>query len=162
MAPCKIAQSADQDKQEGIGEPDLNGCDWGKLESLATLDVSHNQLEKLPDDLAKMTALESVDCRNNLLIELPQALDLMNCTSFLLDDNKLEALSDGFAVGLAKKLESISVRNNAITSTSMRIGDMRQVKSVYLENNALETLDKGVTQCRLLELLSLKHNKLTY
>ena len=37
---------------------------------------------------------------------------------------------------------------------------MRQVKSVYLENNALETLDKGVTQCRLLELLSLKHNKL--
>ena len=27
MAPCKIAQSADQDKQEGIGEPDLNGCD---------------------------------------------------------------------------------------------------------------------------------------
>ena len=55
----------------------------------------------------------------------------MNCTSFLLDDNKLEELSDGFAVGLAKKLESISVRNNAITSTSMRIGDMRQVKSVY-------------------------------
>ncbi|CAH0375508.1 unnamed protein product [Pelagomonas calceolata] len=160
MAPCKIAQSADQDKQEGIGEPDLNGCDWGKLESLASLDVSHNQLEKLPDDLAKMTALESVDCRNNLLIELPQTLDLMNCTSFLLDDNKLEALSDGFAVGLAKKLESISVRNNAITSTSMRIGDMRQVKSVYLENNALETLDKGVTQCRLLELLSLRHNKL--
>ena len=162
MAPCKIAQSADQDKQEGIGEPDLNGCDWSKLESLASLDVSHNQLETLPDDLAKMTALETVDCRSNLLTELPQTLDLVNCTSFLLDDNKLEALSDGFAVGLAKKLESISVRNNAISTTSMRIGDMRQVKSVYLENNALETLDKGITQCRLLELLSLKHNKLHY
>ena len=145
MAPCKIAQSADQDKQEGIGEPDLNGCDWSKLESLASLDVSHNQLETLPDDLAKMTALETVDCRSNLLTELPQTLDLVNCTSFLLDDNKLEALSDGFAVGLAKKLESISVRNNAISTTSMRIGDMRQVKSVYLENNALETLDKGIT-----------------
>ena len=82
MAPCKIAQSADQDKQEGIGEPDLNGCDWSKLESLATLDVSHNELEKLPDDLAKMTALTEIDCRSNLLTELPQALELMNCTSF--------------------------------------------------------------------------------
>ena len=161
MAPCRIAQSADQDKHEGIGEPDLQGCTWAKLASLKTLDLSHNAIKLLPDDLAKVTSLTSIDARHNALVELPANLELTQCATFLLDDNKLNELHDGFAAGLAKKLDCISCRNNDITSTSTRIGDMRQVKSVWLEGNGLEVLDKSITQLRLLELLSLKNNKLT-
>ncbi len=47
------------------------------MRSLEKLDVSHNKLESLPEDMVELPALKELNCSHNKLATLPESLGLV-------------------------------------------------------------------------------------
>jgi Leucine-rich repeat (LRR) protein len=68
-----------------------------EINNMRTLDVSHNRLKRLPNQLALLKNLKSLNCESNLLIKgsLIPLTKLTNLTKLILSDNKLGLETNG-------------------------------------------------------------------
>jgi len=87
MARDEAYRSAEQRieaaRQEGATELNLHGMRLtelpeaiASLTQLQTLDLSNNELTELPEAIASLTQLQSLNLWNNQLTELPEAIAL--------------------------------------------------------------------------------------
>lgn len=84
-------------------------------ERLTTLDLSNNQLRKLPHVVCQCTTLEDLRLRSNALVDLPLELSaLKRLVTLSLDSNMLEGVPS--CVLSLPKLEALHLESNRISS----------------------------------------------
>ena len=81
-----------------------------KFKNVTELDLSHNKISRIPNDIKNLTNLESIKLNNNSFTTFPKVLLEMNLNNIEIDNNKLTELPS-----FAKNCEGkISIKNNNI------------------------------------------------
>ena len=84
------------------------------LTSLVTLKLDDNQLERLPANLGRMTALEEVYAAENFLTYLPPSIGwLRRLHTLNVDENDLEELPP--EIGSCRHMKILSVHGNKLS-----------------------------------------------
>ena len=83
---------------------------------LVVLDLSKNDLKKLPKELFKLSSIEFLDLSDNLLKEIPPD------------------------IGKLRKLKYLRLDDNLLTELPPEIGDCKNLKTLNLEGNKIEWL----------------------
>ena len=172
--PDKIAEKKiEEARRSGAKELDLSGRyqkDSSKLaklpESLAqltwlqSLDLWGNQLTELPEWLGRLTQLQSLNLSGNQLTELPEWLGrLTQLQSLNLSGNQLAALPEW--LGRLTQLQSLNLSSNPLAELPEWLGRLTQLQSLNLSGNPLAALPEWLGQLRQLQSLDLWSNQLT-
>jgi len=159
------------------------------IKEVHTLDLSHNQFEKFPEDLSKyMPALKNLNLSFNALktVDVKAAAGLKDLETLDLSHNQLKVLADGvFADSVSLKtlkldenqlekvpakgvladlkgLRSLSLSKNKLSILSARsFAVLTSLESLFLLGNKLETVEAGAFNgLTRLQKLDLANNKL--
>ena len=127
---------------------ELAAGDFAGLTALKTLNLFHNKLTALPDDVFDgLTSLTKLNLDHNRLPGLPDDVfdGLTSLKVLYLNDNKLPGLPDDVFDGLTS-LEFLYLGNNK-QLTALPVGvfaGLTELKLLYLDNNGLTSLPDGV------------------
>ncbi|XP_043476988.1 leucine-rich repeat-containing protein 20-like isoform X2 [Leptopilina heterotoma] len=86
-----------------------------KFSLITELNLSHNQMSKLPEELAELQALERLDISHNTFIALPTVACRMSQLKRLLANNNSIIEIDVERLKLSPALEFIDLKNNPLT-----------------------------------------------
>ncbi|KAK2175165.1 hypothetical protein NP493_747g01024 [Ridgeia piscesae] len=120
------------------------------LDSLANLqdvDLSYNDLPRVPEPLYKISSLKRLNISNNAITELSSLIDTWANLEFLnLSRNKLTELPNSLC--RLTSLRKLYVNSNQIDFNGIpaSIGKMHDLEIFSIANNNLETIPEGV--CR--------------
>ena len=157
--------------------------------TVRTLDLSNNKLKALPDALANLKALKSLNCEHNKLTQgsiSPSLAKLNNLTSLSLGNNRLgmhlkeettrgggggggvhnkSASSDPMPLPLLPvipSLKQLKLNHNQIHTIPPQLYSPLLVKLELLDlsNNNIEVLPTGIQHLVSLQQLNLDHNAL--
>ena len=122
--------------------------------------LSHNQLTSLPDAIAQLRNLTTLDLRFNELTWLPDAIgELHNLTTLSLGYNQLTSLPN--AIGQLHDLTRVELSHNQLTSLPDAIGQLHDLTTLDLHVNRLTALPDAIGQLHNLTTLDLSRNRLT-
>ncbi|XP_047451622.1 p53-induced death domain-containing protein 1 [Mugil cephalus] len=109
------------------------------LTHLVHLDLSFNQLPRLPSCLLTLPTLSSLLLCHNLLSDLPPDIDkLCSLTYLSLLGNKLESLPS--SLGRLKALQTLDVSHNLLWQLPDEIGSLEELVRLELSHNKLKQL----------------------
>ncbi len=129
-----------------------------QLAQLQSLNLHNNQLTTLPEWLGDLTQLQSLDLRNNQLTALPESLaHLAQLQTLILNDNQLTAEW----LGDLTQLQSLDLRNNQLTALPESLARLTQLQSLDLSRNQLTSLPEWLGELTQLQTLRLDNNQLT-
>lgn len=111
----------------------------GELRNLKELDISYNQLSKVPDQIKECTQLEKIVIDGNLQVSAPGFW--------------------GFANHLPK-LSVLYLNYCGLIEIPSEVYNIRQLKLLYLSNNQIKEVDERVRKLESLEWLILGENKI--
>ncbi|XP_048457834.1 leucine-rich repeat-containing protein 40 isoform X2 [Rhincodon typus] len=111
-------------------------CAIGQLSQLQKLNISHNKLKELPDELWNLTSLRSL----------------------YLHHNELERIQEG--IGKLIHLEELDVSSNQLTAIPSTLGELSSLLKFILANNKLKYIPLDISKMRSLKLLDASHNEL--
>jgi len=130
------------------------------LTQLQTLNLSKNQLTALPEAIASLTQLQELHLYGNQLTALPEAIaSLTQLRSLHLSYNKWTAVPE--AIASLTQLESIDLSGNKLTAVPEAIAALTQLESIDLSYNKLTAVPEAIAALTQLESLNLSGNKLT-
>jgi Leucine-rich repeat (LRR) protein len=158
------------------------------MSRLSYLDLSYNPIQRIPDSLSALKALQVLKLNQCQLAELPagigtlSALELLEAEGFFFNGGQgklkqLPATLSGLsrlkrlvlrdnliellpsAFGNLTQLEELDLRGNLIRELPADIGSCRKLRNVYLKANEIMRLPEGFFELRNLEELSLAMNK---
>ena len=129
------------------------------LEQVSTLNLTDQQLESLPKEIGKLSALEEIYLLNNNLTTLPGEIGNLRVLEILdLWKNNLTTLPK--EIGNLSNLERLELDENKLTILPKEIGNLTALKALDLEDNKLTTLPKEIGNLIALQKLNLGYNKL--
>ena len=126
-------------------------------DTLTMLDLSGNRLRTLPDDLARLRALRTLFCSDNLFETLPAVLG--SCPELDLVGFKANAIAQVPVEALSAKLRWLILSDNRVAAMPETLGDCRGLRKLALAGNRLAALPAGIANCESLELLRLSANR---
>ncbi|MEK7134215.1 MAG: leucine-rich repeat domain-containing protein [Patescibacteria group bacterium] len=114
-----------------------------------SLDLSRQNLEKVPSDVFKKTNLESLDLSNNNLTgAIPGEIRfLKNLRVLDLSANDMTGLPA--ELGQLSNLEVLDVSNNSLTGLPLELGNLTQLKTLNLSGNDYSEHDFGIIKQKL-------------
>lgn len=114
--------------------------DISKLENLRILDLTQNQLEKIPNNICKLSKLERLYLNHNKLVDLPDELgQLENLVRLNICDNQLREIPKG--IYQLQNLRDLEIRDNQIESISIEIQKLDKLTYLDISNNKLTDID---------------------
>jgi len=128
-------------------------------DSLEILDLSGNQLSRLPDDLPRLHKLRVIFCSDNQFTELPAVMG--QCPQLSMVGFKANRIAHVSAQALPPLLRWLILTDNALTELPAEIGQCTQIQKLMLAGNQLSALPPELANCRRLELLRISANQLT-
>ena len=154
-----------------------------QLVTVRTLDLSNNKLKVLPDALANLKALKSLNCEHNKLTKgsiSPSLARLSNLAVLSLGNNRLGKNAEESITGNANKkkvkasatqdiilpiipsLKQLKLNDNQLHTIPPQICSPLLVKLELLDlsNNNIEILPSGIQHLVALQSLNLDHNAL--
>ena len=145
-----------------LGRLEATRCGVQSIESLVgltaleTLDLRDNELRELPD-LSACPALETLDVTHNRLGTLPRSIgDLPRLRRLRASYNPLAELPD--TLGNASGLRAISVSDSAIAAMPASLGNLAGLRQLDVSRARLEVLDlRGLSSLRALDA---SHNQI--
>jgi hypothetical protein len=154
-----------------------------RLTSLQILEISHINVENIPDSLynlqelkvlrlkeifvggnlpeaiTKIASLEIVDLSRNFISSIPTSIEnLTHLKELYLEMNKIRIISD--SITNLQSLEILNLEGNEIKELPQSIGNMRKIKEINLARNRLEKLPKSTAKLSSIEILKLHGNRL--
>ena len=122
-----------------------------KTKTLNSLDLSNQNLDKLPASVLSKTNLEELDISNNNITgALPAEIkNLQNLKILTASNNKMTGVPA--EVGQLSKLEILDLSNNQLTGLPYELGNLKNLKTLNLSGNNyskqdLETIKKGLAE----------------
>jgi hypothetical protein len=132
----------------------------GNLAHLIALNLEGNHLTSLPNSIGNLTGLAGVNLNNNRLTSLPNNIGNLTQLKYLyLSDNQLTVLPN--SIGNLANLKVLELQNNRLTSLPDSICNLTNLGMLYLNNNQLTTLPDSIGNLADLEILGLSNNQLT-
>lgn len=128
-------------------------------DSLEILDLSNNQLNDLPDDIAKLGKLKILFASQNCFTHLPEAIGkcpVLEMVGF--KDNQITEVS---AKALPQALRWLILTDNEIETLPEALGDRPRMQKLALAGNNLTSLPESMAKLEKLELIRLSANQLT-
>ncbi|MDR6993540.1 hypothetical protein J2Y65_000164 [Aeromonas salmonicida] len=127
-------------------------------ETLEVLDLTGNQLSRLPDELAGFSKLRIIFCSENNFTELPEVLGL--CPALTMVGFKANQISTVPAASLPVGLRWLILTDNAIEELPDELGQCSRLQKLMLAGNRLRELPASLANCRNLELLRIAANRI--
>ncbi|TYL47328.1 leucine-rich repeat-containing protein kinase family protein [Marinomonas sp. IMCC 4694] len=127
-------------------------------DTLEILDLSHNALSHLPEDLPRLKKLRIVFCSNNRFTELPAVLG--RCEHLEMIGFKSNHITRVTSSSLPSQTRWLILTDNHITDLPDDMGRLTQLQKLALAGNRLRRLPDSMAACRKLELIRLSANQL--
>ena len=125
---------------------------------LEILDLSHNRLQSLPEDILKLTKLKVIFLSDNLFTEYPAVLGRMpNLEMVGLKANQIQKVAES---ALSKNLRWLILTDNRIEALPESIGKLQRLQKLMLAGNRLTHLPSSMSSCQNLQLLRVSANRL--
>ncbi|TYZ62499.1 hypothetical protein PybrP1_008709 [[Pythium] brassicae (nom. inval.)] len=134
--------------------------DIGGLATVTSFKLAQNGLQTLPDGFFQLTALIYLDLSHNQLQrDLSEHIGaLVNLKELGLAANKLIALPQ--SLGNLVSLEVLRVEENALASLPDRIGELKRLHTLSAHSNQLTRLPPSFASLANMQTLDLKRNRL--
>jgi len=127
-------------------------------ETLEVLDLSKNQLSRLPEDFGRFSKLRIAFFSENVFSEFPKVLSKCKVLSMIgFKSNQITNVPEN---ALPETTRWLILTNNKIKKLPASIGKCKPLQKVALAGNLLETLPVEMANCKNLELLRISANKL--
>ncbi len=128
-------------------------------DSLEILDLSHNALSSLPDELAQMTKLKIIFASQNKFEHLPEVLgQLPNLEMVGFKSNQIKQVAEH---SLPAQLRWLILTDNLIETLPNSLGERPRLQKLALAGNQLTHLPQTLAKADNLELVRISANKLT-
>ncbi|HHQ4624386.1 leucine-rich repeat-containing protein kinase family protein [Aeromonas veronii] len=127
-------------------------------ETLEVLDLTGNQLNSLPDELAGFGKLRIIFCSENRFTELPEVLG--RCPALTMVGFKANQIVTVSARALPAGLRWLILTDNAIERLPDELGQCDALQKLMLAGNRLRELPASLANCRNLELLRIAANRI--
>ncbi len=141
---------------------DLKNLDESLLENkgLEILNLQHCKLKKFPLELGKLTSLYSVNLSHNQLKRIPEGfisdslnhLKLVNCLL-----NRLDISGQSLP-----KLNSLDASSNQIQSIADSVCELPDLRDINISRNEISHISPSIHKWKKLETLNLSHNQLDH
>ena len=122
-----------------------------KLRNLMVLDLSHNCIRRLPEDLDRIQSLSDLNLAGNQIEDIPKSF----CESSLVDSlhtldlshNKLKIIKPWLCK--LKNIVNLKLDNNEIVVLPAKLGSLKRLRNFTASKNQLRTLPVSFIQLRL-------------
>lgn len=131
------------------------------IETLTDLDLSHNDLPRVPEPIYRMTNLKRLDLSHNQITELSSLIDSWTKLETLnISRNQLSALPH--TICKMTSLKRLYANSNSLTfeGIPVGIGKLLNLEVFMVAWNNLECIPEGVCRCLKLKKLILHSNQL--
>ena len=134
--------------------------DRAHAEGWQELNLSYKVLMEIPDSIAQLSNLTSLDLRSNLITEIPDSIaQLSNLTSLDLSNNEITKIPDSIAQ--LSNLTWLDLSNNEITKIPESIAQLSNLTSLDLRSNLITEIPDSIAQLSNLTELDLSSNQIT-
>lgn len=127
--------------------------------------LSNLELTELPETIAALTQLQTLDLRRNQLTELPEAIAALTQLQTLnLSYNQLtlEALADLWkSLSKLTQLRGLYIWGNKLVSIPEEFCQLRQLKELHIAGNQITSLPERIGELYSLQVLNLQDNELS-
>jgi len=129
------------------------------LIKLQHLNLSHNSLNVLSDEIGYLSVLQTLKLENNSLVELPGSLcNLMNLQQLSVANNSLRSLPNG--IGELVKLEKLDISGNMLQDLPGSVLQLTNLCHFIAASNMLSYLSESFTHLNKLRTLNLSKNSI--
>lgn len=130
------------------------------LDDLVELLAYSNNLSRLPEDFGTLSHIRRLNLANNSLTSCG-GIDQLKCLQVLiLDNNRLESLSDAFFENL-RRLEVFHCAQNRISNVPSAVRNLRPLRNVDLSGNRITSVPPELLQLPKIEVVNLSRNDVT-
>ncbi len=126
-------------------------------DTLEILDLSHNALSSIPEDIHRLHKLKIAFFSNNRFTVLPSFKGCKNLYMVGFKSNQIETFDEEV---LPESISWLILTDNRLKSLPRSIGNLRKLQKCALAGNRLESLPDEMAACRNLELIRLSANNL--
>lgn len=129
--------------------------------NLKVIDLYYNELEVVPEAIAKLKKLEILYLAHNKIYSLPESIgELTNLDQFYIHHNRLSVLPH--SISKLSGLKTARVNDNYLSEFPAQFLQMAGLKDLDVSNNQLTTLDPKLEQLPNLHLLSYHENPIDF
>lgn len=129
-------------------------------EKVLSIDVTSQNLNKLPKNLDKLTNIVSINLLGNNFTEFPTVLTkLTSLNEVSLSSNKLTNV--GTEIGNLKNLRILIMNNNQLKTLPKEIGELTNLLYLEIGNNQLTSLPDEIKYLTSLQELHIEGNRLS-
>ena len=129
------------------------------LTQLQSLNLSDNQITEIPEAIANLTQLQELNLRNNQITESPEAIaNLTQLQELNLSDNQIIEFPE--AIANLIQLQELNLSHNEITEIPEAIATLTQLQTLYLSRNQITEIPAEIASLSQLQQLSLSVNQI--
>jgi Leucine-rich repeat (LRR) protein/GTPase SAR1 family protein len=129
------------------------------LTNLTSLNLSVNQITEIPESIVNLTNLTSLDLRWNKITEIPDSIaNLTNLTSLNLSVNQITEIPESIAN--LTNLTNLDLSNNKITEIPDSIVNLIHLTSLNLGFNQITEIPVAISNLTNLTILNLNFNRI--
>jgi Leucine-rich repeat (LRR) protein/ankyrin repeat protein len=126
-----------------------------QLVNLASLDLSGNRLNEIPEGWLQTAFLETCFLANNRLDHVPPGL--IKCSSLNHLDLSANQLT-GIRIGDWPRIHELNLQENRLKQLPAEIGGLQTLEYLRLAGNSLQSLSESMRGMKALRVLDLSHN----
>ncbi|XP_033631198.1 protein flightless-1 homolog [Asterias rubens] len=131
------------------------------LTNLTDVDLSYNEISKVPEGLYKLSSLKRLNLSSNCITEMDITMDTwVNLQTLNLGRNKLTSLPAALCKLISLKRLYISSNQIDFDGIPIGIGKMISLEQFVAANNNLESIPEGLCRCPKIKKLILTKNRL--
>lgn len=131
----------------------------GRFKSLKRLILIHNELTLLPDEIKKLHNLEDLDISSNKFKVFPSGIESLENIKILdASNNSIESLPE--TIKNLKNLKGLYMSSNKLNTFPGCFDHLKNLTSLHIQYNRIEIFPESITKLTKLENLDISNNNI--